>query len=92
MAFRTQFWHSGRQFWHSGVSFGIQGVSFGIQGPVLAFRGSVLAFRGQFWLIGPQPGVLCECRDRGGIQAIVANFEEFGESRGELGEAQGRGS
>ena len=47
------------------------------------------------WYIWVDPrggGLLCECRDRGGIQAIVANFEEFGESRGELGEAQGRGS
>ena len=26
------------------------------------------------------------------VQAIVANLEEFGESGGELGEAQGRGS
>ena len=45
---------------------GGQGFVAGLQG-VMRTRAGVL---------------LCECRDPGGIQAIVANFEEFGESRG----------
>ena len=40
--------------------------------------------------VSARGGPLCECRDFRGIQAIVANLQEFWESRGELGEAQGR--
>ena len=50
---------------------------------------ALAGFGGIFFDLGYLGGsargeLLCECRDLGGIQAIVANFEEFGESRGEL--------